>query len=92
MTYCQCNDVGKDHDDGEHGADLPSQLDGSALLTLRPEKIKEEGCAEDGGNINAREDVEGCDANNVVIVYVDARVACLKPVLLLIVVWHAMTS
>lgn len=89
ITYRQCNDVGKDHDDSKYGADFPGQLDRSALLALRPEEVKEESCAEDCGNIDASEDVEGRDANNVVVVYVNIRIACLKPVLLLVVVWHA---
>lgn len=37
-------------------------------MALRPEEVKEEGAAEDGGNVDANEDVERSDADVVVVV------------------------
>lgn len=37
-------------------------------MPFRPEQVEEEGAAEDGGNVDADEDVEGGDADVVVVV------------------------
>lgn len=39
-------------------------------MALRPEEVEEEGGAEDGGDVDAVEDVEGGDADEVVVVHV----------------------
>ena len=67
------NDVGvcegsrKSEHAGEDGADAPCELDGLGLAAFRPEEIEEEGRAEDGGDVDANEDVVGCDANEVIV-------------------------
>lgn len=53
---------------GEHGADAPGELDGLGLMPFGPEEVEEEGGAEDGGDVDADEDVVRGDADEVVVV------------------------
>lgn len=53
---------------GEDGADAPGELDGGRLAAFGPEEIEEEGGAEDGGDVDADEDVVRGDADEVVVV------------------------
>lgn len=65
----QSQGVGKRHDAHSNCRYLPSQAYGLGLMALRPEEVEEEGRAEDGGNGDADEDVVGCDAKEVVVVF-----------------------
>lgn len=57
------------HDASEDAADFPRQTHGAGFVAFGPEEVEEEGCAEDGGDVYADEDVEGGDADVVVVVF-----------------------
>jgi hypothetical protein len=71
----------------EDGADAPSEFDGGRFEAFGPEEVEEEGCAEDGRDVNAVEDVVGGDADEVVVVDRGAGGVLRYPVLLVDVVW-----
>jgi hypothetical protein len=52
----------------EDGADAPCEFDGGRLAAFGPEEVEEEGCAEDGRDVDAVEDVVAGDADDVVVV------------------------
>lgn len=56
-------------------------------MPFRPEQVEEEGTTEDGGDVNADEDVEGGDANVVVVVDEGFGKLVLHEILLVDVVW-----
>lgn len=56
-------------------------------MAFRPEEIEEEGRPEDGGHVDAYEDVVGGDADEVVIVDFGAGPVGSNPVLLVDVVY-----
>lgn len=68
-THCKSNGIGEAHHAGKNGTDLPRYPDSFTLMPRWPEKIEEETCAEYCGDEDANEDVERCDANEVVIVF-----------------------
>lgn len=59
---CQGEQAGKD------AAEFPGDDYAARLAALGPEEVEEEGAAEDGGDVDADEDVVGCDADEVVVV------------------------
>jgi hypothetical protein len=71
----------------EDGADAPCEFDGGRFEAFGPEEVEEEGCAEDGGDVDAVEDVVGGDADEIVVVDGCAGGVLRYPVLLVDVVW-----
>jgi hypothetical protein len=71
----------------EDGADAPCEFDGRGFEAFGPEKVEEEGGAEDGRDVDAVEDVVAGDADDVVIVDGGAGGVLRYPVLLVDVVW-----
>lgn len=60
--------AGQREQNREHGADAPGEFHGGGLGAFGPEEVEEEGGAEDGGHVDADEDVVGGDADEVVVV------------------------
>jgi hypothetical protein len=55
-------------------------------VTFRPEEVEKEGATEDRGDVNTDEDVEGGDADEIVIVDGSLRVLAFHELLLVYVV------
>lgn len=73
--YSEGEDVCESEDGDGEGADLPCEADGFGFGAFGPEEVKEEARAEDGGDGDADGDVEGGDADKVVIVHGGLAVA-----------------
>jgi hypothetical protein len=56
-------------------------------VALGPEQVEEEGGSEDGGDVDADEDVEGGDADEVVVVNIGGGVLLGEKVLLVDIVY-----
>jgi len=75
--------TGKVDEDTSNGRELPGNSDTVVLVSLRPDQVEEESATKDGSNVNAGEDVVGCNTNIVVVVFVGASAAVrLDPLLL----------
>jgi hypothetical protein len=83
---CVCQHASQSHHASDDGANLPRDFDTARLATFRPEEVEEEGAAEDRGDIDTNEDVEGGDADEIIIVDRCLRVFALHKLLLVDVV------
>lgn len=77
---------------GKHAANAPGDLDGGRLVALGPEEVEEEGSAENGGDVDADEDVVRGGADVVVVVYMGAGVQFGNKLLLVDVVCRYQVS
>lgn len=86
VTYRHGDGICKRSDAHSDGANFPGQLDATSLSSLGEKEVKEEACAKDGGDCDAHKDVEGEDANNIIVLDVEAG-SGLNTILLIDVVW-----
>lgn len=63
-----CQRSGEREKAGQYGADAPCEFHGGCLMSLGPEEVEEEGGAEDGGDVDAHEDIVRGNADEVVVV------------------------
>lgn len=71
-------------DHSQYTTDLPRQSHAGDLMALGPEEVEEESRAEDEGDEDAGENVVGCCADVIIIVFVDGVVADALNLLLLV--------
>jgi hypothetical protein len=86
-SICICQGARQCEQASEIGANLPRQLDGLRLSPIGPEKVEEEGAAEDGRDVYTDEDVVRGDTDEVVVVDCDAGVKFRDELLLVDVVY-----
>jgi hypothetical protein len=83
---CVCQRASQSQHASYDGANLPRDLDTARLMTFRPEEVEKEGAAKDRGDVDTDEDVEGGDADVIVIVNGCLRVLAFYELLLVDVV------
>ena len=68
-TYSHCNSIRKTHYSNDYRGNFPRKANRGALVTFRPEKVKEECSSEDGSNSNSNKNIIRSDSDEIIVIF-----------------------